>query len=88
MSDMNNFPQHGDLCIGKGTTYICSGYFVGVVKLLGGVQYAVLQPNKNTDQLSLVYLNTIEPYTGSVIYRDRSKETPLKVLPPLISSKY
>lgn len=80
--------QHGDMLIGSSKDYICSGHFVGMIKLMDGTEYAVLQPRKDSVQFSLVYPRTLEHYTGTVTYRDRSDEPAEKVLPLLGSSKY
>lgn len=88
MSDMNNFPQHGDKCIGRAKDLIASGFYIGLIKLMDGTEYAVLQPNPNSHQFSLVHYKTLEPYTGAVTYRDRSVEPAAKTLPPIVSSKW
>jgi hypothetical protein len=75
--------EHGDMCIGRNDNFICSGHFVGLIKLMDGTEYAVLQPKKDLHQFSLVKPSTLEMYTGVVTYRDRTAEASLRYLPPL-----
>jgi hypothetical protein len=78
--------QHGDMCIGRAKDLIASGHYIGLIKLMDGTEYAVLQPNVHSHQFSLVYYRTLEPYSGGITYRDRSNEPAKKTLPPLVSS--